>query len=175
MKRTVLLGLASSFLLCGLAIACDIITSIPAPLVNISPYTTLRQKYEKIAEEVDKVYGSTFQDKLVYQLRVPVKVCLLGICGTSIETNFYKPCGQTFKQAILDVSMSGPGGAGGGTGGGGGMGGGEGGPGGGGGMAGEAPEANPFRMCSDLTIRSCMNGVCRVDTYAGLDCPIILG
>jgi len=174
MKRKIAAAFGFFMAATSFAADCPLVPAIVTPLITVSPYSSFKEKFEKIGDELQKIYGDTYKDSEIYQVRIPVKVCLLGICGTSIETSMYKTCGKTMKQSMQDVALNAPGGglAGGGGGGSTGSGSSQGG-------GGQAPPSNPFMYCSNITIQSCMTGggnsgqTCRVDT--SLQCPIVVG
>ena len=155
------------------ALACAIFGAIITPTIKLSPYSKLSEKWKKIGDELGSIYGDKYKDVELVSVRVPVVTCIAGICGASIDVQFYKPCGQTLKNQAYQISTYGPGGNNDGAGGAGG--GGE-----GGGLAGSAGGdggyTNPFQHCSVTTIRSCLTSGndttttnCRYDNY--LECP----
>jgi len=109
----------AALLLSGVALACTIIPSVVYPgVVQVSSSDSFTDKWDKIANALNSAFGSTHQNAEVISVRVPVKTCVLGVCGASIDTQFMKACGQTFKQAAQAIGQSY---AGGGSGGGGGV------------------------------------------------------
>ncbi|MDH5832183.1 hypothetical protein QFW80_16820 [Luteimonas sp. M1R5S18] len=83
----------------GVALACAVVPSVVAPLVTVSPSDSFSDKWDKIAQKLHQTYGNQLRDSEVISVRVPVKTCIGPVCGASIDTQFLKACGQTFKQA----------------------------------------------------------------------------
>lgn len=152
---------ALSLLLVAIAVAaCNIVPGIVTPVVKIGQWDSLRDKWEKIGDRLDEMFGQSFKNDEILQVRVPVRACVLGVCAVSADVSFIKPCGKSFKEAAYEISTRAPGGggdAGGGGGGGLGGGGGTGGDGGDGGI--------PFSGCEPYTIQTCIGTNCRWDSY----------
>ena len=139
-------------------IACNMIPAIVAPPVKVAPWSSLAEKWQKIGNGLDSIFGNAFQADEIISVRVPVQTCIGSVCGTATFIQFLKPCGQTLKQAAYQISTYGPGGGSGGGGGGGGIGGD---PGGGSGGVADFP----FQGCEPYTIQSCIGNNCRWDSY----------
>ncbi len=152
-------------LVSGVAAACAMVASVVTPVIKVSAYQTQGELYREIGDKLGAMYGTQFKEKEILSLRVPVMVCVLGVCGVTADVQTLKPCGQTIEQrmdevAILADILYGT------VDGGGGL------PGDcDGGLAGEP--TNPYQYCAAETIKSCIDGGtnCRYDTY--LICPSI--
>lgn len=91
---------------------------LPDPFCrHVSAMASHATQWRAIGDALEAQFGSALQSEEVIQVRVPVRTCLAGVCGASLNTFFIKPCGKTFKEAALDISTGG-GSTGGGSGGG---------------------------------------------------------
>lgn len=96
-----------AMLVSGVALACTVIPAIVYPgFVQVSSSDSFSDKWDKIANALHSLYGNQHTNSEVISVRVPVQTCVLGVCGASIDAQFLKPCGQTFKQAAEAIGQS---------------------------------------------------------------------
>lgn len=86
------------------AIACGLVPQLVTPLVTLPPNQTPAQQWRSIASALGSSYGATYSNSEIYQVRVPTKTCVLGVCGASLDVSFIKPCGKTLAQAANEIA-----------------------------------------------------------------------
>ena len=87
----------------GVAIACEMVAAVSGRVVEVSPFDSRAEQWEDIRDSLVGEFGTSLDNKEVISLRVPVKTCLFGICGVSIETQFPKPCNQKLEDRLNEM------------------------------------------------------------------------
>lgn len=164
MKRKTLYAL---LLVPAVAVACEIMAAIVTPVIEVSWWDSTSEQLQAIGDKLDSWYGTAHADAQVL-VRVPVRTCLLGFCGMSINTVIDKQCGETYKQAAYRLAEQSlvDNGNGGNDGGGGDLG-------DGGGYAG-GPSPDPYGDCFEDTVRACVtvsDGPTNCAIVSELTCP----
>lgn len=91
-------------------IACEMVANLRTIPVKVGPFSTIEQKYNKIANKLDAFYRGVMKPLDIITVEVPVTTCLGGVCGETI-VKYYKPCEQSLGEALkaIDTSLGGTG------------------------------------------------------------------
>lgn len=158
MKRSTGLGL---LIISGTAIACAIGAIVTAP-VQVSAFQSIADHWESIGDQLEDQLGSSGEN-MELTVKIPVQVCVGSACAPPVETNMFKPCGETLKEAAYSVASNATGGGDGG---------------GGGDYGGGGSGSNPFDGCfpGTDTVEACTSAgggqpLCTTQNIPVLECP----
>jgi hypothetical protein len=88
----------------GIAIACTVQEALVTPMIEVSAYQTAEQQLRYAGDKLEEIYEDQYSDHEIYSLRVPLKVCLFGVCHGTLDVQTLKPCDQTLKERMNELA-----------------------------------------------------------------------